>query len=84
MKQVTSPIIATTLVLMAVFVPVVFIPGITGQLYRQFAVTVIIAVIISAFNALTLTPALCVTILKVKVKKKKFILFVWFNKLFHL
>ena len=82
MKQVTSPIIATTLVLMAVFVPVVFIPGITGQLYRQFAVTVIIAVIISAFNALTLTPALCATMLQVREKKKKFIFFVWFNKLF--
>ncbi len=83
MKQVTSPIIATTFVLMAVFVPVAFIPGITGQLYRQFSVTVIIAVIISAFNALTLTPSLCATMLKPGVnKKKKFIFFRWFNSFF--
>ena len=64
MDQVTGPIISTTLVLMAVFVPVGFLPGITGQLYKQFAVTITAAVILSAFNALTLSPALCATLLK--------------------
>ena len=58
MVQVTGPIIATTLVLGAVFVPVAFLGGITGQLYRQFAVTITVAVLLSAVNALTLSPAL--------------------------
>jgi hydrophobe/amphiphile efflux-1 (HAE1) family protein len=64
MGQVTGPIIATTLVLLAVFVPVAFMPGITGQLYKQFAVTICTAVVISAINALTLSPALCAVLLK--------------------
>lgn len=64
MRQVTGPVIATTLVLLAVFVPVSFMPGITGVLYRQFAVTISVAVCISSLNALTLAPALCVLILK--------------------
>jgi len=64
MGQVTGPIIATTLVLLAVFVPVGFMPGITGQLYKQFAVTICTAVVISAINALTLSPALCAMLLK--------------------
>lgn len=81
MKQVTNPIIATTFVLMGVFIPSAFIPGITGQLYRQFAVTIAIAVLISAFNALTLTPPLCALLLKTEKAKKLFI-FVWFNKFF--
>ncbi len=63
MQQVTGPVIATTLVLMAVFVPVGFMPGITGELYKQFSVTISVAVLISAINALTLSPALCVTLL---------------------
>ncbi|MBR9979827.1 MAG: efflux RND transporter permease subunit, partial [Desulfatitalea sp.] len=64
MGQVTGPIIATTLVMMAVFVPVGFLPGITGQLYKQFAVTITTAVLFSAFNALTLSPALCAILLR--------------------
>jgi multidrug efflux pump subunit AcrB len=64
MGQVTGPIIATTLVMMAVFVPVGFLPGITGQLYKQFAVTIITAVLFSAGNALTLSPALCAVLLR--------------------
>ena len=80
MREVTGPVIATTLVLMAVFVPVAFLPGITGELYRQFAVTISIAVIISSVNALTLSPALCATLLKKAGEKKKFIFFVWFEK----
>ena len=64
MKQVTGPIIATTLVLLAVFVPVALMPGITGRMYSQFAMTLSMAVVISSINALTLSPALCATLLK--------------------
>ncbi len=64
MKEVSGPIIATTLVLLAVFVPVGFMPGLTGGLYTQFAVTISVAVLISSINALTLSPALCATLLK--------------------
>ncbi len=82
MYQVTGPVIATTLVLLAVFVPVAFLPGITGELYRQFAVTISISVVISSINALTLSPALCATLLKPhSAKKKKFFFFAWFDKL---
>jgi HAE1 family hydrophobic/amphiphilic exporter-1 len=63
MEEVTGPVIATTLVLLAVFIPVAFMPGITGVLYQQFSVTISVAVIISAINALTLSPALCATLL---------------------
>ncbi len=66
MGEVTGPIVATTAVLMAVFVPVAFLPGITGQLYRQFALTIAISVGLSAFNSLTLSPALCAILLKPK------------------
>ncbi len=64
MKEVFAPIVSTTLVLLAVFIPVTFIPGISGALYKQFATTISFSVIISAINALTLSPALCVTLLK--------------------
>ena len=64
MGQITAPIIAITLVLLSVFVPVAFIPGISGELFRQFAVTVAVAMFISAINALTLSPALCGVLLK--------------------
>ena len=64
MGQVTGPIIAMTLVLLAVFVPVGFLPGITGQLYRQFSVTICVAVLLSGVNALTLSPALCSVLLR--------------------
>jgi hydrophobe/amphiphile efflux-1 (HAE1) family protein len=64
MGQVTGPIISTTLVMLAVFVPVAFLPGITGELYKQFAVTITTAVIFSAGNALTLSPALCALLLR--------------------
>ncbi len=68
MDEVTGPVIAIAIILAAVFVPTAFIPGITGQLYQQFAVTIAISVIISAFNALTLSPALCALLLRRKVK----------------
>ncbi len=64
MGEITAPIIAITLVLLSVFVPVAFIPGITGELFRQFAVTVAVSMFLSAINALTLSPALCAMLLK--------------------
>ena len=64
MREITAPIIAITLVLLSVFVPVAFIPGISGELFRQFAVTVAVAMFLSAINALTLSPALCAILLK--------------------
>jgi len=64
MAQVTAPIIAITLVLLSVFVPIGFIPGISGELFRQFAVTISVAMLISALNALTLSPALCAVFLR--------------------
>ena len=63
MTQITGPIIAITLVLLSVFVPVAFIPGIVGLLYKQFAIAVSISMMISAINALTLSPALCAMVL---------------------
>ena len=63
MKEITGPVIATTLVLLAVFAPVGFMPGITGGIYSQFAVTISVAVLISSINALTLSPALCAVLL---------------------
>ncbi|MCK5824392.1 MAG: efflux RND transporter permease subunit [Ichthyobacteriaceae bacterium] len=84
MKEVTAPVIATTLVLMAVFIPVAGMPGITGKLYQQFALTIAISVFFSAINALSLTPALSALILKEHSheEKKKVLLdklFDWFN-----
>jgi multidrug efflux pump len=64
MSEVTSPIIATALVLCAVFVPTAFISGLTGQFYKQFAITIAISTVISAINSLTLSPALCAVLLK--------------------
>ena len=63
MQEITAPIIAITLVLLSVFVPVAFIPGISGELFRQFAVAVSVSMVISAINALTLSPALCAVFL---------------------
>jgi hydrophobe/amphiphile efflux-1 (HAE1) family protein len=82
MGQVTGPIIATTLVLLAVFIPVAFLPGITGQLYKQFAVTICTAVVISALCALTLSPALCAVLLKNPLPVR-FLPLVWFNRALH-
>ena len=64
MNEVTGPIVATALVLCAVFVPTAFISGLTGQFYKQFAITIAISTVISAFNSLTLSPALCAVLLK--------------------
>jgi len=64
MREITAPIVAITLVLLSVFVPVAFIPGISGELFRQFAVTVAVSMFLSAINALTLSPALCGVLLR--------------------
>ncbi len=81
MAEVTGPIIATTAVLMAVFVPVAFLPGVTGQLYNQFALTIAISVAISAFNSLTLSPALSAVFLR-NQGPSKFLPFRLFNTAF--
>ena len=81
MHEVTGPIIAIVLTLTAVFVPIAFLGGLTGELYRQFAVTISIAVVISGLVALTLTPALCVIVLKpLEPPTRGF--FAWFNRFF--
>ncbi len=70
MSEVTGPIIAIALVLCAVFIPTAFISGLTGQFYKQFAITIAISTVISAFNSLTLSPALCAVLLKGRQEKK--------------
>jgi HAE1 family hydrophobic/amphiphilic exporter-1 len=84
MEEISGPVIGIALVLSAVFVPTVFIPGITGRLYQQFALTIAISVILSAFNALTLSPALAALILKPRTESHGFMrrFFDWFNRLF--
>ena len=81
MQQVTGPVIAIVLVLCAAFIPVAFLGGLTGELYRQFSVTISIAVVLSGFVALTLTPALCATLLKPGAERKN-AFFDWFNRSF--
>ncbi|MDB5367586.1 MAG: bepE [Rhodospirillales bacterium] len=83
MAEVTAPIIATTAVLMAVFVPVAFIPGISGALYNQFALTIAISVFLSAINSLTLSPALCAVLLRKGDDQPTFGPFRWFNRNFN-
>ncbi|MCR9106538.1 MAG: efflux RND transporter permease subunit [Gammaproteobacteria bacterium] len=76
MREVGGAIIATTLVLLAVFVPVAMLPGITGEMYRQFAVTICVAVVFSSLNALTLSPALCALLLQPTEKQER----LWYRK----
>jgi multidrug efflux pump len=93
MKEVTGPIIATSLVLAAVFIPIAFVSGLTGQFYRQFALTIAIATFISTINSLTLSPALSCLLLKGKKDQDDLVtrlmnrafggFFNWFNKFFH-
>ena len=84
MQEISGPVIGIALVLSAVFVPTAFIPGITGRLYQQFAVTIAISVILSAFNALTLSPALAALILRPKKETNGLLrrFFHWFNRVF--
>ena len=83
MKDITAPVIAVALILASVFVPVAFIPGIVGRLYQQFAITIAVSILISAFIALSLTPALCTLLLKPhhidKNSKGLNKFFFWFN-----
>ncbi len=84
MKEMTGPVIGVALVLASVFIPTAFIPGITGRLYQQFAVTIAVSVMISAFNALTLSPALCALLLRPRKAGGGPLgaFFGWFNRLF--
>jgi len=84
MEELSGPVVGIALVLSAVFVPTAFIPGITGRLYQQFAVTIAISVLLSAFNALTLSPALAALLLRPKKPSKGLLrrFFDWFNRVF--
>jgi HAE1 family hydrophobic/amphiphilic exporter-1 len=84
MEELSGPVVGIALVLSAVFVPTAFIPGITGRLYQQFAVTIAISVLLSAFNALTLSPALAALLLKPKEPSRGLLrrFFDWFNRTF--
>jgi len=84
MEELSGPVVGIALVLSAVFVPTAFIPGITGRLYQQFAVTIAISVLLSAFNALTLSPALAALLLKPKTPSRGLLrqFFDWFNRVF--
>src|SRR5580704_11456831 len=85
MEEISGPVVGIALVLSAVFIPTAFIPGITGRLYQQFAVTIAISVVLSAFNALSLSPALAALLLKPEAKGRKGLLakfFGWFNRTF--
>ncbi len=84
MEELSGPVIGIALVLSSVFVPTAFIPGITGRLYQQFAVTIAISVILSAFNALTLSPALAGLLLRPKTESRGLLrrFFDWFNRVF--
>ena len=79
MRELQGPVIGEVLVLMSVFIPTAFVSGVTGQLYKQFALTIATAVAFSGFNALTFTPAMCALFLR-KTKPTRFFLFKWFNK----
>ena len=89
MDQVSGPVVAVALVLSAVFVPCAFISGITGQFFRQFALTIAVSTIISAFNSLTLSPALAAILLQPRGAKKDLLgrlldlLLGWFFRLFN-
>src|SRR6476660_1971122 len=82
MEEISAPVVGIALVLSAVFIPTAFIPGITGQLYQQFAVTIAISVCLSAFNALTLSPALAALLLRPRSRSTGLLrrFFDWFNR----
>src|SRR4030088_3042486 len=84
MEEVSSPVIGIAVILSAVFIPTAFIPGITGRLYQQFAVTIAVSVLLSAFNALTLSPALCALLLRPRKPSRGPVarFFGWFNRRF--
>ncbi len=79
MAEITTPIVTITLVLAAVFVPVAFMPGMTGKLYNQFAMTIVFSFVFSAFNSLSFSPAMSRLFLRKKHGQTRFFLFRWFN-----
>ena len=82
MDEIVGPIVGVVLVLLAVFIPTTFISGISGQLYKQFALTIAAATVLSGFNSLTLTPSLCALFLEKNTEEPKFFLFKGFNKVY--
>jgi hydrophobe/amphiphile efflux-1 (HAE1) family protein len=82
MRELQGPVIGEVLVLMAVFIPTAFISGITGELYKQFALTIAVSTAFSGINALTFTPAMCAIFLKPSKRETKFFVYVWFNRIF--
>jgi len=84
MEEISGPLVGIALVLATVFVPTIFIPGITGRLYQQFAATIAISVMLSAFNALTLSPALAAILLRPRTENRNLLrpFFGWFNRFF--
>lgn len=81
MAEITAPIVTITFVLAAVFVPVAFMPGMTGRLYNQFAMTIVFSFVFSAINSLTFSPAMSRLFLKPRTGETKFFLFRWFNRI---
>ncbi len=82
MDELQGPVVGEVLVLLSVFVPTAFISGITGELYKQFALTIAVSTAFSGFNALTFTPAMCALFLKPNTGEPRFFLYRWFNKCF--
>jgi len=80
MTELQGPIVGEVLVLLSVFIPTAFISGITGELYKQFALTIAVSTAFSGFNALTFTPAMCALFLKPKAGESRFFIYRWFNK----
>lgn len=80
MTELQGPIVGEVLVLLSVFIPTAFISGITGELYKQFALTIAVSTAFSGFNALTFTPAMCALFLKPKTGESRFFIYRWFNK----
>ena len=80
MRELTGPIVGEVLVLLSVFIPTAFISGLTGELYKQFALTIAVSTAFSGFNALTFTPAMCALFLKKSTKPVTFFFYRWFNK----
>lgn len=80
MDELQGPVVGEVLVLLSVFIPTAFISGITGQLYKQFALTIAVSTAFSGFNALTFTPAMCALFLKPNTGEPRFFLYRWFNK----
>ena len=82
LDEIIGPIVSIVLAMLAVFIPTTLLGGVTGQLFKQFALTIAASTVLSGFNSLTLTPALCALFLE-KPKPTKFFFFKWFNNMFN-